>query len=120
MATFVEEVTIDFTDLEADDDAAREWIKGMRMKPEEIEDLTVKVSVDISISQFGDDELREEFESRFPELAETAPRIYALLADGEVNLAMDEMSRAFDLPSPDHAKRVAATIARGRQGALHV
>lgn len=68
-----------------------------------------------SLDDFTDDEIEAEAQKRFGLPDEPIERVYSLLAEGEINAAMDEMSRAFDLPSPGLAKRIAGRIARGRQ-----
>lgn len=69
-----------------------------------------------SIDDYDDDAIAQAYSERFgrPEMA--IERIYDLLVSGEISLAIEEMASAFDhLPAPDHARRVAACVARGRQ-----
>lgn len=73
-----------------------------------------------SLDDFDDDAIEAEFEKRFGIPDQPLERIHGLLAEGAITEAMDEMSRAFDLPDPAHARRVASRIAAGRQGELHV
>lgn len=126
MTMFREEVAIDFTELGSDNVKAEQWLRDTRLSASSLDDMIVTVDVEIDISQFADDDIRDEFERRFLDLGGIAPGIYRLMAQGDIAEAMDEMSRAFDLAPPSHQKRIADRIAAGRakesasrQGDLH-
>jgi hypothetical protein len=69
---------------------------------------------EISVDELPDDIIREAYVERFGDHERGIERVYGLLAEGEINLAMEEMARTFDLASPDHEKGIASMIARGR------
>lgn len=125
--TLTMQVTIDFADLHGDDDTTDKWLESMGLAGPEVPDLTATVDVAIDIDRLDDEIIKAAYEDRFPNLAEAAGRLLTLLAAGEIDLAMEELSREFSLPSPDHEKRIAARIADGRrkealalQGVLNV
>ena len=112
-----QEITIDFSKIDPDDEDVARWLAAMGLNAAEVDDLTVTVDVDVDIEGFDDDEIANEYAVRFGDTF-SIEGIYRLLAEGNLNEAMDLMSRVFNLAEPSHERRVVARIAAGRQGML--
>lgn len=110
MALFKREVEIDFNEIDTKEFTL--WCESMDLKPEQIDDLTVEVEVEVAITDFDDDEII----TRYGEImgGDRIERAYRYLAEGDVDAAMDELQREFGLAPPSHERAIADLLAGAR------
>jgi len=80
-----------------------------------------KLPPEKALSDFTNDEILDEMEDReieHPQLV-TIERVYRLMAEREIDAAMDELAREFGLSFPSHERRIADLLS-GRGTDPHV
>jgi hypothetical protein len=114
MTGFRRTVDLNLHDIEID--KLKTFLSHMEEYPDDDEEYLVSVDadVDVELSEFDDDDVMEYYETTFF-AGSPARRAYAMLAEGRIDEAMEVLSNAHDLPPPQHEKKLAALIAKGRE-----
>ncbi|HCJ70858.1 hypothetical protein [Agrobacterium pusense] len=104
-----QEVTIDFTD-DNNDDRVLAWLKEHNLTPESLSDLTFAAKVQVEIGDLDDDDIIDVYES-LNKLDNSdlyhVGQAYRRMAEGNVDEAMEILSRHFDLAPPSHERAIA-------------
>jgi len=110
MTLFKRDVSIDFDKIDSREFDA--WCESMNLKPNEIDNLPVEVEVDVSISDFDEEEVIDRYREIMG--GDWVERAYRYMAEGNVEAAMDEMHRELGLAPPSHECAVADLLTAGR------
>jgi hypothetical protein len=112
MAYFYKDVTIDFEKL--DGKGGEAWLAHTGLKPAEIPDLDCTAKIELDLDEFDDDDIEKEYERRFRPDEDAIGTVYRYLAEGDVEGAMELMSREFGLAPPYHEKKIADLLSSAR------
>ncbi|MFK0336817.1 hypothetical protein ACIQT7_06110 [Agrobacterium deltaense] len=103
------EITIDFSD-DKNDDRIVEWLLEHRLHAEELGNLTFNAKVDVDIGDLDEDDIVDAYD-KLNKLDNSdlyhIGQAYRRLAEGDVNEAMEILSRNFDLAPPSHERAIA-------------
>lgn len=111
------EITVDFS---ADDNDKRidVWLEENRLDAETLSDLAFEAKVDVVIGDLDEDEIIAAYE-KLNKLDDSdmyhVEQAYRRMAEGDVADAMDILFRQFNFAPPQHEKRVADLLSRGRE-----
>ncbi|UXS34023.1 hypothetical protein FY152_17860 [Agrobacterium tumefaciens] len=107
-----QEVTIDFSGDDIDDRVV-EWLLEHRLQAEELGDLTFTAKVQVEIGDLDEDDIIAAYDklnkldnSDLYHLGEA----YRRMAEGNLDEAMEILSRHFDLAPPYHERAIADLI----------
>ncbi|MCA2372227.1 hypothetical protein ATU3B_11410 [Agrobacterium genomosp. 3 str. CIP 111-78] len=108
------EITVDFS---ADDKRINAWLKENRLDAEALSDLAFEAKVDVAIGDLDEDEIVAAYD-KLNKLNDGdmyhVEQAYRRMAEGDVADAMDILFRQFNFAPPQHEKRVADLLSRGR------
>ncbi|NVP54491.1 hypothetical protein [Mycoplana rhizolycopersici] len=108
VVTVTTEVSFDVAALD-DDVIKAEFNRRSGVKQWAHDHWKSKLPPEKALSDFTNDEILDEMEEReieHPQLV-TIERVYRLMAEHEIDAAMDELSREFGLSFPSHERRIA-------------
>lgn len=111
-----QEVTVDFS---ADDNDNRivEWLNENRLEAPALSDLSFTAKVDVVVGDLDEDDIIVAYD-KLNKLDDSdmyhVELAYRRMAEGEVVDAMDILFRRFNFAPPQHEKRVADLLSRGR------
>jgi hypothetical protein len=112
MSIFNRTVTVDFAAQK--EIGVADWLSNVGLTGRELPPLTVVAKVQVDLSDFDEEEISEAYDNFNKPDRYSLEQIYRLMAEGDIQAAMDEMHRQFDLPLPSHEKKVADLLSRGR------
>lgn len=111
-----QEVTIDFSD-DDNDDRVVAWLLEHRLQAEELGDLTFSAKVQVEIGDLDEDDIVAAYD-KLNKLDDSdlyhVSEAYRRMAEGNLDEAMEILSRHFDLAPPSHERAIADLLSRGR------
>lgn len=113
------EVTLDFAN-DNNDDRVLAWMKEHSLDAASLADLTFNAKVEVEIGDLDEDDLIAAYDKLNKLDASDMYHVelaYRRMAEGDIADAMDILSRQFNLAPPNHEKRVADLLTRGRETA---
>ncbi|MFK0338746.1 hypothetical protein ACIQT7_15875 [Agrobacterium deltaense] len=104
-----QEVTIDFTD-DKNDDRILAWLKECGLEADSLSDLTFSAKVQVEIGDLDEDDIVTAYD-KLNKLDNDdlyhVGQAYRRMAEGNLDEAMEILSRHFDLAPPSHERAIA-------------
>ncbi len=104
-----QEVTIDFSDAH-NDTRIEAWLKEHSLSAESLSALTFNANVDVEVGDLDEDDIVDAYE-KLNKLDNDdlyhVGQAYRRMAEGDVDEAMEILSRHFDLAPPSHERAIA-------------
>lgn len=104
-----QEITIDFSD-DHNDMRIAAWLKEHSLSAESLSDLTFDANVDVEIGDLDEDDIVEAHENLNKLDNDDLYHVgqaYRRMAEGNVDEAMEILSRHFELAPPSHERAIA-------------
>ncbi|NTD84260.1 hypothetical protein [Agrobacterium tumefaciens] len=107
-----QEVTIDFAN-DNNDDRVLAWLKEHSLEADSLSDLTFNAKVEVEIGDLDEDDIVDAYD-KLNKLDNSdlyhVGQAYRRMAEGNVDEAMEILSRHFDLSPPSHERAIADLI----------
>lgn len=104
-----QEVTLDFAN-DNNDDRVLAWLKEHRLDANSLSDLTFNAKVQVEIGDLDEDDIIDAYD-KLNKLDDSdlyhVGQAYRRMAEGNLDEAMEILSRHFDLAPPHHERAIA-------------
>ncbi|PZU82250.1 MAG: hypothetical protein DI528_20170 [Shinella sp.] len=111
-----QEVTLDFAN-DNNDDRVLAWLKEHRLDANSLSDLTFNTKVQVEIGDLDEDDIIDAYD-KLNKLDNSdlyhVGQAYRRMAEGNVDEAMEILSRHFDLAPPSHERAIADLLSGQR------